>query len=165
MMKLRSFRLVLGRRGYAAWKPHEDHKLQAAYDKHGPAWTVVSFAVNSRTPVDCRKRYLKLSGVLEGVDARVREDVFQGGYEFGRDGHLIRVPMEQIEKSPMTMLADKLPRRTRRSGPEWSDPEILLVREAFETYGPNWEVIAKLLSKRTPEEVQKLMERQSSELQ
>ncbi len=161
------------RRLYGAWKPSEDKLLSAAYEKYGPAWTVVSFDVPSRSPIECRKRHLKLSGVLESPELQRNPDlyhaVFEEGYEIGKDGVLIQFPIEKIEESPLAKLSAGLERnrrkaRNRKEGEDWSEDEILVVREGYETYGPNWNFIAKRLYKRTPKEVKDLMQRISIEL-
>jgi hypothetical protein len=158
-------------RFYGAWKPFEDTSLLKAHEKHGPAWTIVSFGLYGRTPEECRKRHLRLSNALETVkDPRAFHSIFHEGFEPAKDGTFIRFPVEEVDESPIAKLAAGLarpPRRTKRqlNGEEepWSRLEMLVVREGYEAMGPNWTWIAEKLHRRTPEQVKALMERMSAE--
>jgi len=170
---------LCARRLYGAWKSAEDKLLLEAYEKHGPAWTIVSFAVPSRSPTECRKRHIRLSGILETDerlrDGRLAEAVYQEGFELAKDGsHLVRVPEPVIEESPLAKLSGALPKLRRRKeqdmreseeGRPWTELEQFVMREAYEVYGPNWKVIAGRLERRSPEEVKAFMEQQAISLQ
>jgi hypothetical protein len=154
-----------------AWKQEEDQSLVDAFKKHGPAWTVVSFAVRSRSPVECRKRHLSLSGTvskLKEMHPRDRDLIFQEGYEMGKDGYLIKFPEPVIEVSPYKKLAEQLPQKIKKKGANgrpWTELERMVVREAYEALGPNWLVISKVLVKRTPKEIHSMMIDSTLELQ
>lgn len=154
---------------YGSWKPAEDDLLRMAYDKHGPAWTVVSFSLPKRTPSDCRKRHLKITDVLKDErlkDPRAFHLVVHDGYDLAKDDHFIRSPIEKVEENPITKLAGLVPQRPRH-GPlksEWSEAERMLVMEGYTMWGPNWRFIAQKLVRRSPEEVQSMWERWALEL-
>lgn len=160
------FRLT--RRLLGAWKPEEDALLRAGLEKHGPAWTLLSFSLPGRTPQECRKRQLTLSGQLK-TDSRLKDPrafhaVFHEGFELAADGGFVRVPSEEIGETPVARLAAGLDRsRTRRAGRPWEEGEKMVVREGYEIMGRNWKWIAARLHRRTPEEVQALMEEMSAE--
>lgn len=158
------------RRFYGAWKTNEDGLLNTAFEKHGPAWTVVSFNIAGRTPDECRKRHLKLSGTLESSDRlkdpRAFHAVFHDGFDLAKDGTFVRFPREQIEENPITKLAARIPyTKKKKNGAEWTLEEKLVVREGYEMWGPNWNLISTKLRKRTPEEVRTMMEVISAELE
>lgn len=156
------------RRFYGAWKPEEDKLLNMAFERHGPAWTIVSFDVYGRTPDECRKRHLKQSGTLESSDRlkdpRAFHAVFHDGFDLAKDGAFVRFPREQIEENPITKLTARVP-FVKKVGAEWSLEEKLVVREGYEMWGPNWNLIAGKLKKRTPDEVRAMMEVMSAELE
>lgn len=153
--------LTTSARLYGAWQAAEDQLLQASFEAHGPAWTVVSFNVPSRSPTDCRKRHLQLSATLKAErlkDPRAFHAVFQDGFELATEGRFVKFPVETVEATPLAKLCERLPERTNRQAATWSEQERLVVREAYETLGANWKLIARRLSKRTPEETRLMME-------
>lgn len=149
------------------WQAAEDEQLTKRYEKYGPSWTLISFRLNRRTPEDCRKRHLVLSGRLESIKRSAdRQQLYQNGIESVDLERAIQIPNERIEPSPFAILAAKLPKRrlrqVKRENPRnldsWSELEQLVVREGYEQYGPDWKRIAQRLSRRTPAQVKRMME-------
>lgn len=147
------------------WTTAEDGLLRSKYTELGPAWTLLSLSLNSRSPVECRRRWLSLSGALEGLSPEARRLVYEEGYEF-HQGRLIRIPMEQIVPGPFSKLAASIERvrfRSQRRLLGWGTMERLAVREGYEQYGPNWSFIARRLQFRTGRQCRNMMLRRHVE--
>lgn len=145
------------------WSETEDQLLLNKYAELGPAWTVLSLAIASRSPVECRRRWLMLSGSLEGLGPEARRLVYEEGYEW-HQGRLIKIPMERVVAGPMAKLAAGIPpvrfRSQRRKG-GWCQMERVAVQEGLEQYGPNWKLIAAKLQYRSPTQCRNMMLRRS----
>lgn len=147
------------------WTAAEDELLASKHAELGPAWTLLSLSLNSRSPVECRRRWLHLSGALEGLSPPLRRLVYEEGYEV-HQGRLIRIPMEQIVPGPFTRLAASVTRvqfRSQRRLAGWGTMERLAVREGYEQYGPNWSFIARRLQFRTGRQCRNMMLRRHIE--
>lgn len=67
------------------WKQSDDKKLLDRYNKYGPSWTFLSFAISHRTPDQCRKRILHLTGRLDpslDLHPKDRDRMFHQALEF-----------------------------------------------------------------------------------
>lgn len=147
-------RLLLNR-----WTGEEDALLLGRYEELGPAWTVISMGIRSRSPMECRRRWLILSGALEGLNAEEYRLVYVEGYE-RLNKRLVRVPMERIVASPFAKLAsmiDQVRFRSQRKKGGWSQIERLAVWQGLDQYGPNWQLIADKMQYRTPQQCRNLM--------
>ena len=162
----RSFRTsaaLLGR-----WTTAEDQLLLQKYRKFGPAWTVLALEITSRSPIECRRRYLQISGALENLTPAQHQLIYTEGYELHPDGRtIIKVPMERIVAGPFAKLAAmvepvRFRRERRKKG--WSQLERIAVQEGVEQYGPNWRLIAEKLQFRTPMQCRNMMIRRAIKL-
>lgn len=147
------------------WTATEDEMLKRKYTELGPAWTLLSLSLNSRSPVECRRRWLSLSGALENLPSETRRLVYEEGYEL-HQGRLIKIPMEQIVPGPFAKLAASIERvrfRSQRRLLGWGTMERLAVREGYEQYGPNWSFIARRLQFRTGRQCRNMMLRRHIE--
>jgi hypothetical protein len=143
------------------WTSSEDALILKEYAKLGPAWTALSFSVLGRSPIECRRRWLTLSGTLTTLSPQARQLVYTEGYE-EHSGRLIKVPMERIVASPFAKLAAMVqPVRFRgeRKRGGWSKEEIMAVQEGVLQYGPRWNFIAEKLQYRTGRQCRNMMQR------
>lgn len=143
------------------WVASEDALLLEKYKELGPAWTLLSLSIRSRSPTECRRRYLTISGKLEGLSPAEHKLVYEDGYEM-HNGLLIKIPQERIVSSPFARLAAAIPPvrfRSLRRRQGWTPMEIMAVQEGFEQYGPRWDVIARRLQYRTDRQCRNMMQR------
>lgn len=150
------------RRLFGRWTEAEDKIILDTYEELGPAWTVLAFKVNSRSPVECRRRWLTLTNALTDLSPEERRLVYEDGYEF-HNGRLIKIPMENIVASPFAKMAAAVePARFRgqRKREGWSLMERMALREGFETVGAQWNLIAEKIQFRTGVQCRNMMQRQ-----
>lgn len=141
------------------WTAAEDALLLKRYEELGPAWTALSLGIQSRSPTECRRRWLLLSGTLEGLTALERTLVYNEGYE-KHDGQLIKIPQERIVAGPFAKMAaaiEPVRFRTQRKRGGWTPQEVMAVREGYEQYGPRWDCIARKLQYRTGTQCRNMM--------
>lgn len=147
----------------SGWKPQEDAKLLKRYEKIGPSWTMLAMQMPSRSPEECRRRYLRLSGQLEGLPAETARLIYIDGYEM-HNGELMMIPRETVVSNPFQKAAravDPVRFRSQRKRQGWTPMERIAVREGFEQLGPSWDTIARSLQYRTGPQVRNFMLRQS----
>jgi hypothetical protein len=139
----------------------EDELLTNRYDELGPAWTVLSLGLQSRSPIECRRRWLIISGALEELSPENYKLIYEEGYE-RHNGRLIKVPKERIVAGPFARLAAAVEpvrfRSERRRG-GWQQSEYMAVQEGLEQYGPRWDFIAKRMQYRTGRQCRNMMQR------
>lgn len=144
---------------FGRWTAAEDTLLQEKYQELGPAWTILSLFIKSRSPIECRRRWLMLSGSLTGLNEAERKLVYEDGYDKVGD-QMVLFPMEQVTPGPFAkMVASVKPVgfRSQRKAGGWGTFEKLAVREGFEQYGPNWKFIASKLQYRTPRQCRNMI--------
>lgn len=144
---------------FSRWTAVEDTLLLKKYEELGPAWTVLSLCIKSRSPIECRRRWLMIGGSLEGLDEEEHKKVYEDGYD-KVGNQFIQFPMEQIAPGPFAKMAaavQPVGLRSQRKRGGWSLLEKLAVREGFEQYGPNWKLIASKLQYRTPIQCRNMM--------
>jgi Myb-like DNA-binding domain len=143
-----------------AWNVADDEKLLKTHTDYGPVWGVVSRSFPSRSPRECRKRWLLLTMAISTADPALQsreERLLIEGYE--RHGNRwIRFPVEDPGPSPFRRIAAAIPwfkfaRDKRKAG--WPLVERMALREGFEQHGRNWSFIANQMSKRSATECQK----------
>lgn len=146
---------------FGRWTAAEDQLLLQRYDELGPAWTLLALGIRSRSPIECRRRYLQVSGALEKLTPKQHDLIYNEGYELHPDGTtLVKVPMERIVAGPFAKLAAAVePVRFRRERRKrgWSQMERLAVQEGVEQYGPNWSLIARKLQFRSATQCRNMM--------
>src|ERR1700733_4938588 len=133
-----------------AWKPHQDKLLLEQYEKYGPSWTFISFAINSRSPTECRKRILTLTNALDQFKLpHEKEWAFQLGYE-KHGNNWIDIPQDIIDESPFQKISKKIIKKTLREKrtKKWTELEIMALREGYDQYGSDWEAIARRMPRR-----------------
>lgn len=118
------------------WTNLEDQKLLQRYEKIGQAWTVLSLGLNSRSPVECRRRILKLTGQLKGIESNkeLMDAVYVKDYEI-HNGRLLKIPSEKIVSTPFQRLSVAAPYqryRSQRKKLGWAPVELLALRQAYE---------------------------------
>lgn len=144
---------------FGRWTLAEDTTLLKKYEELGPSWTVMALSLQSRSPTECRRRWLNLSGTLEGLPKDIRRLVYEEGYEM-HSGRLIKIPVERIVSGPFKRLAaavEPVRFRGERRRKGWSPTERMAVQEGFEQYGPRWDFIAKSLQFRTGRQCRNMM--------
>ncbi|PJF19097.1 hypothetical protein PSACC_01065 [Paramicrosporidium saccamoebae] len=160
-MQLRLIRTFhASRLALSRWTGAEDATIMAKYEELGPAWTVLSLSVPSRSPIECRRRWLTLNGAMTNLPETDRRLVYNDGYEL-HNGRLIKIPMERISAGPFAKLVAMVKpvrfRRDRKRG-GWSKEEIMAVQEGVEQYGPRWNFIAAKLQYRTGRQCRNMMQ-------
>lgn len=156
---LRYFHASLKR--FGRWTAAEDELLLQKHKEFGPAWTALSLEVISRSPTECRRRWLTISGALENLSDTERKLIYEDGYEkYGNQ--LIKIPQERIVAGPFAKLAaavEPVGFRSQRRQVGWGTMERLAVREGYEQYGPSWTFIARKLQYRTGRQCRNMMMR------
>ena len=184
----------------------EDTSISESYRSWGPAWALISRQLPGRSPVDCRRRWLRqfILPILQipakpdppmGAESAKRRSAIEGTIIKARLAGLRESPafppltvMKPLTKSqqaewdarlqgfdkvgtkwvlfpeekrislPYQKLASILPRHLPRwkiRSKGWSSIEDAVLREAYETHGPNWIAIHYALPKRTWQECRK----------
>ena len=118
------------------WTSIEDQKLLKRYDTIGQAWTLLSLGMNSRSPIECRRRILKLTGQLKGIDSNkeLMDALYVKDYEM-HNGRLLKIPTERILSTPFQRLSAAAPYqryRSQRKKSGWASVELLALRQAYE---------------------------------
>lgn len=152
------------------WTEDCDTKLMQFFDKYGPAWGLLASNFQGRTALECRKRWLTLSGTLEAERYETDKQLWLDGYERitlddGQKGW-IRVPdVEKLSENPFEMITKHLSSfksswLKKQTG--WSQMELIALREGYEQFilpllasgdeeeiNGAWDHLAKRLSRRT----------------
>jgi len=173
---------------FRAWGQSDDKKLLDRYNRYGPSWTFLSFTIPHRTPDECRKRILHLTGRISSslnLHPKDREKMFHHAMEFepnennssdnssssngisdGDGGLKVKgkwhsYPPTPISPSPYLILASKIRKKTmkERWNPQWTQMEIWALREGYDQWGDNWTKIAYRIPRRTPAQCRKFMEK------
>lgn len=173
-----SFRSSL--RLFRRWTEDCDTKLMEAYDKYGPAWSLLASSQfqGGRNGKECRKRWLNLSGTLEAERYETDKQLWLDGYERitmedGKDGW-IKVPdIEKVPENPFERISKLLPKfkaswLKKKAG--WSEIELMALREGYEQFilpseNPQehesiWNRMAKRFSRRTGTQCRKYFYKQ-----
>jgi histone H3/H4 len=128
---------------FRRWTEECDSKLMEVYEKYGPAWSFLASQLPGRNGMECRRRWLHLSGTLEAERFEADKKLWLDGYEritlpsTGQKGW-IRVPdVEKIPENPFERIAKHLPKfktswMKKRAG--WSEIELMALREAYEQF-------------------------------
>ena len=157
-----SFRLL------RRWTEECDTKLMEAYDKYGPAWSLLaSQCQGGRNGRECRKRWLSLSGTLDAEHYETDKQLWIDGYERitledGKKGWIMIPDIEKIPENPFERIAKYLPKfkaswLKKKAG--WSEIELMALREGYEQFivpeenhqnhNDIWNQMAKKFSRRT----------------
>ena len=162
------------------WQEQEDSDLIAEYERIGPAWSLLCGRLPGRNPEECRRRWLKISGVLDAEKYPADRQKWLDGYErmkaAGKDGLevyvWIKVPIDPPELDPFQRIAQSLPIHKfnwQKKNAGWSKTEFLALREGFEQYcegkeaeeaAEGWKKIARRFSRRTATQCQNFFENQ-----
>lgn len=127
--------------------------MHEAYEKLGPSWDLVSEQVVDRKPEECRRMYNQLNRPTHITNSTEMKAHLEGLERHG--GLWIDVAIEKTgsRNAQYLSLLDDIPfvqtcTEQKRLG--WHPTEDMVIREAFDHYGPNWESIAERLRHRTP---------------
>jgi len=143
------------------WTSREDAEVKKQYDRWGPAWTAIAIKIPSRSPVEVRRRYLRLSGTLASLSKAEEKLVNDEDWE-PVNKRLMRIPMETIVRGPFARLAAAVPLvrfRSQRRGEGWTMLEQMALREGYEQYGPRWDHIARQMQYRSGRQCRNFMQR------
>lgn len=143
------------------WTAAEDTLLLKRYEEFGPAWTVLALGIRSRSPTECRRRWLTVTLTVKELDPEERRLVYEEGYEKHGD-QLVKVPQERILPGPFAMLAATIKKvrfRSQRKLGGWTNEEIMTVQEGYEQNGPRWDLIAKRMQFRTGRQCRNMMQK------
>ena len=146
----------LGSKSFTAtvskWSKPADETLLKLVDKYGPSWTMLSFKIPNRSPVEVRRRYLLLSGSFDNQaeDVKMR---LRAGWDRTSQGDWLRIPMDTIASNPHSQLVGDVPRYRRaylKRARNWQDAEEqrAVLFGAIE-YAGDWEKTVKGLKRRT----------------
>lgn len=137
MMQFQGTRRLLRR-----WTESCDSTLLENYEKYGPTWGLIASKLPGRKGVECRKRWLNLSGVLEAEHYESDKQLWIDGYERmtrsdGQKGW-IKVPdVEVLPEGPFERIAKYLPKfkaKWAKKEAGWNEQELLCLREGYEQY-------------------------------
>jgi hypothetical protein len=184
MLKMQFRHVHSSQRLLHKWTDNCDTFLLAAYEKFGPAWSLIA-QETKRKPEECRKRWLSLSGTLEKERYEADRQLWLDGYErvTRTDGQVgwIRVPIDELPETPLNRLTEHLQPPLHRSNWQkkeagWSEAEALILREGYEqeivpllknSEGVEaaeimvaWKSISRKLSRRTPGQCKAFFDRQ-----
>ena len=117
---------------YHKWTEASDKQLMEMFEEFGPSWTLISFKFPNRTPMEVRRRFLKLTNAFEPRNplfekvSKGDETMLRAGWDKTSAGDWIRIPMDNIIQSPYALLTQSVPRyknsKAKRSR-NWEDIE------------------------------------------
>lgn len=156
-----------------SWRPSEDTRLLARFQRYGPVWDLIQLGFIGRRPQECRRRWLHVSGLLAKYSSdRRAQELLLGGYEphHGSDNTelWLRFPIENAGPSPFARFCAQLPeyrRRRLKRKAGWPEIEKMALQQGFDELGPNWEAIAKEMHRRTLGQCRRFLEHRNASTQ
>ena len=135
------------------WRDDEYNTLSQGYQEMGPSWDLIADKLPGRTPSECRRKHHMLN-ISTDFKNTTEMNLYYEGYE-KHDDVFIDIPIEK--KGARSHLAYSyislipfVKSRSQHKKIGWHPTEDMAIKEAYDTYGPNWEKVAEELRHRTP---------------
>lgn len=144
---------------YHRWTEVNDKQLLEMFEEYGPSWTLISFKLPNRTPVEVRRRFLKLTNAFEPKNplfekpSKEDAEMLRAGWDKTSLGDWIRIPLDTIGPSPFAFLTQAVPRyknNKSKKSRNWKDiEEKMAVWFGAIQFQGDFEKVASKLKRRT----------------
>ena len=144
---------------YHKWTEANDKQIMEMFEEFGPSWTLISFKFPNRTPVEVRRRFLKLTKAFEPRNplfekvTKEDEKMLRAGWDKTSAGDWIRIPLDTIGPSPYALLTEAVPRYKNSRAKKirnWEDiEEKMAVWFGAIQFQGDFEKVASKLKRRT----------------
>jgi hypothetical protein len=144
---------------YHKWTEANDKQLLEMFEEYGPSWTLISFKFPNRTPVEVRRRFLKLTDAFEPKNPLFEKpsnedaEMLRSGWDKTCAGDWIKIPLDTIGPSPYSHLTQAVPKYKNNKSQKfrnWQDiEEKMAVWFGAIQFQGDFEKVASKLKRRT----------------